>query len=70
MNAKRHIVLVEAGLVLLLAIGLALSGGIANALTPTVGSQSSPVGSQSSPVGDSSAPVGDSSVPVEDPGTD
>lgn len=63
MNAKRHTLLVEAGLVLLLAVGLATSGGIANALTPTVGSQSSPVG-------DSSAPVGDQSAPTEDPGTD
>lgn len=67
MNAKRRTptitTAVEAGLVLVLAIGLALSGGIANALTPTVGSQSSPVGG-------SSAPVGDSSAPTEDPGTD
>jgi hypothetical protein len=67
MNAKRRTptitTAVEAGLVLLLAIGLAMSGGIANALTPTVGSHSAPVGA-------SSPPVGDSSEPAEDPGTD
>ena len=42
-------------------------GGIANALTPTVGAQSDPVGDSSAPVGDSSAPVGDQSAPIEDP---
>ncbi len=70
MNAKRRTLFVEAGLVLLLAVVLAMSGGIANALTPTVGSQSNPVGDSSAPVGDSSAPVGDQSAPIEDPGLD
>ena len=62
MTKHRRSVAVEAGLVLLLAAGLALFGGIANALTPTVGEQSAPVG-------DSSVPVGDQSAPVADPGT-
>jgi len=62
MTKHRRSVAVEAGLVLLLAIGLALLGGVANALTPTVGEQSAPVG-------DSSVPVGDQSAPVADPGT-
>jgi hypothetical protein len=62
MTKSHRLVAVEAGLVLLLAIGLALCGGIANALTPTVGEQSAPVG-------DSSAPVSDQSAPVADPAT-
>lgn len=61
MNRNRSVA-VEACLVLLLALGLSLSGGIANALTPTVGEQSAPVG-------DDSAPVGDSSAPSDDPDT-
>ncbi|MGI5126783.1 hypothetical protein ACQEVB_08195 [Pseudonocardia sp. CA-107938] len=63
MTTHRRFVIVEAGLVLLLAVGLALTGGIANALTPTVGEQSAPVGDQS-------APVGEQSAPAADPGTD
>jgi len=69
MTKHHRLVVVEAGLVLLLAVGLALFGGIANALTPTVGEQSAPVGDFSAPVGDQSAPVGDQSAPVADPGT-
>jgi len=80
---KHRFVVVEAGLVLLLAAGLALFGGVANALVPTVGEQSAPVGDSSAPVGDQSAPVaapgtepGDApgldpgSEPSTDPGTD
>jgi hypothetical protein len=63
MTKHHRFVAVEAGLVLLLAAGLALLGGSANALTPTIGEQSAPVS-------DSSAPVGDQSAPSDDPGSD
>jgi hypothetical protein len=62
MTKHHRVVAVEAGLVLLLAAGLALFGGIAHALAPTVGEQSAPVG-------DSSAPVGSQSAPAADPGS-
>ena len=47
----------DAATVLLLSAALAWSGGVANALTPTVGAQSPPVGDMSPPVGDMSVPV-------------
>jgi hypothetical protein len=56
-NTKKKIA-IEAGFVLLLSAALAWSGGIASAMTPTVGQQSVPVGDASPPVGDLSAPTG------------